>query len=425
MADYEPASLWLGAELRRRRTDAGLSISALADRIHFSKGFISKVETGLKSPSLDFVRLVDATLGANGELIAMVAPAAKASEESSQDSAVGEDRTQVSRIDGSPTASGDTAETALGFDGDASLAAFRSALRNLRDLGQVLDPSQVMEMLRPHASVLRQLARTSEPSVAREVSLVASHFAEFAGWMAQEMGDDVAALRWTDEAVELARAAGDKDVVAYAYVRRANIALYQQDSYGTIAFARQALTMECSNRIKGLAAQREAQGHALAGDYDAFRRCLSLSADLLARSAVRTTGEMVLGSTKIPDPVGLAEGWSLHDLGRSEEAAKVLTRLLESTPRQALRARARISARLALALATVNDVDRACEVIHPVLALGSAARSATIRSDLRQLARILNRRSADPTVQKIMPELSSALTPAGTGAVMFRRRPGT
>ena len=39
-----------GAELRRRRVAAGLSLAQLAARIHYSKGYLSKIETGHKPP---------------------------------------------------------------------------------------------------------------------------------------------------------------------------------------------------------------------------------------------------------------------------------------------------------------------------------------------------------------------------------------
>lgn len=414
MSDHEVSGSSFGSELRRLRMAAGLSLSSLAEQLHYSKGYLSKVEMGRKAPSRDLARRCDAALGADGELSALFTslarPTSKGSLVRSDDFAPTTDVLPSAEVT-VPTLRSRSGPAALGFEGDVSLAAFADIYKNLRDLAQVLDPSQVLEMIRPYASILRELAQTSEAGAAGQASLLASHFAEFAGWMAQEIGDDGAALRWTDDAVTLARAGGDLDLVAYAYVRRANIAMYQQDAYGTIMFARQAQALECSDRTKGLAAQREAQGHALSGDYEAFHRCLSVSADLLARSEAEP-GAIVRGPTKIPDLGALAKGWSLHDLGRSEEAAEILTRLLADTPPAPLRARARIEARLALALATINKVNRACEVVHPVLALGTAARSATIRSDLRQLARILNRRRADPAVRKIMPELSAALTPA-------------
>ncbi|MEV6228063.1 tetratricopeptide repeat protein [Saccharopolyspora shandongensis] len=57
-----------GAELRRLRRAAGLSLSELAKRTHYSKGFLSKVETGTAQPSPALAALCEAELGAVGEL---------------------------------------------------------------------------------------------------------------------------------------------------------------------------------------------------------------------------------------------------------------------------------------------------------------------------------------------------------------------
>jgi len=66
-----------------------------------------------------------------------------------------------------------------------------------------------------------------------------------------------------------------------------------------------------------------------------------------------------------------------------------------------------------------GQVDRACEILHPVLVMLPAIESATIRSDIRQLARILARRwSGHPPVRDLMRELSAALTPPGAHAIV-------
>ncbi|GHI02239.1 helix-turn-helix domain-containing protein [Streptomyces cellostaticus] len=65
-----------GEELRKRRLEAGLSLTALSGAVHYSKAQLSKVERGIKAPSRDLVRLCDAALGANGALIALAAQAA-------------------------------------------------------------------------------------------------------------------------------------------------------------------------------------------------------------------------------------------------------------------------------------------------------------------------------------------------------------
>jgi transcriptional regulator with XRE-family HTH domain/tetratricopeptide (TPR) repeat protein len=416
-------SVPFGAALRRRRLAAGLSTAGLARLIHYSKGYISKVETGLKSPSIDFARRSDAALAAGGELAELVRLAARpvvsgAPVQTVEAAWLPAAAREAAEHPSSGPGSAGVAEVPLGPDEvrsdisvNSSLDVFRTLLESLRELGQTLEPSNIVPMLLPHTTALRQLATRVDPTLSSEVLMLAARFAEYTGWMTQEMGDDVAALRWTDEAVELAQAAGDQDLVAYSYVRRANIALYQQDAYGTISHARQAQDMECAPRVRGLALLREAQGHALAGNYTAFRDCLGRARDLLETGAsMHSANRPVLGSTKIPDLVALAEGWSLYDLGRNEEAVGILSQLFRRTSPEKGRAWARIGARLALALASIRELEQACAIVQPVLVMFPTIESATIRYDLRQLSRILSRWSSDASVKQTMPSLSAVLT---------------
>ncbi|MEV6909060.1 tetratricopeptide repeat protein [Amycolatopsis sp. NPDC051071] len=61
-----------GAELRRRRKAAGLSLTELAARTHYSKGYLSKVETGLATPNPALATLCEAELDAEGMLTALL-----------------------------------------------------------------------------------------------------------------------------------------------------------------------------------------------------------------------------------------------------------------------------------------------------------------------------------------------------------------
>ncbi len=57
-----------GAELRRRRRAAGISLTELAARTHYSKGYLSKVETGLSAPNPALASMCEAELGVEGVL---------------------------------------------------------------------------------------------------------------------------------------------------------------------------------------------------------------------------------------------------------------------------------------------------------------------------------------------------------------------
>ncbi|MFF7393428.1 helix-turn-helix domain-containing protein [Streptomyces scabiei] len=64
------------AQLRRLRHERGLSLTDLARRTHYSKGYLSKIETGTKRATVDVARLCDQVLGAQGELLRLVQQAA-------------------------------------------------------------------------------------------------------------------------------------------------------------------------------------------------------------------------------------------------------------------------------------------------------------------------------------------------------------
>ncbi len=65
-----------GAELKRRRTAVGMSLTGLAAAVHFTKGYLSKVENGKVRVNRDLAKACDQALGADGELLALVAESA-------------------------------------------------------------------------------------------------------------------------------------------------------------------------------------------------------------------------------------------------------------------------------------------------------------------------------------------------------------
>src|SRR6478672_6335445 len=61
-------------ELHRRRVEAGLSLTALADKLHYSKSHVSKIESGVKRASVGFARRCDQVFGTGGALAQLVSP---------------------------------------------------------------------------------------------------------------------------------------------------------------------------------------------------------------------------------------------------------------------------------------------------------------------------------------------------------------
>ena len=67
----EPSELCvhLGRELRRRRTDAGMSQDALAARIKYSQPYVSQAELARELPAGEFFRACDDALRTGGALL--------------------------------------------------------------------------------------------------------------------------------------------------------------------------------------------------------------------------------------------------------------------------------------------------------------------------------------------------------------------
>src|SRR5205814_1065157 len=58
----------------------------------------------------------------------------------------------------------------------------------------------------------------------RQLLDVAALYAEFAGWLHQEVGDVRGAIEWTERALQQALAADDRELVAYVYLRMGQLA---------------------------------------------------------------------------------------------------------------------------------------------------------------------------------------------------------
>jgi len=412
-----------GSELRRRRIAAELSLSGLSRLVHYDKGHLSKIERGIKQPCQDLAYRCDTVLGASGELAALARSLPVTPDLTSDD--LGQEWLMTFEVDGCSHFStlsrrdvlavaggvfmtvGSTA-SATGHDDDETVAGFRAVFDMLRRLSQHVAPAELVPCLVTLTRTLQ--ARTGQP----DMLVLAARFAEFTGWMVQEGGDERAAIRWTNHATDLATRAGDDQMIAYRYVRHADVALYRHDGSGTVNLAQRAQREPGSSRVYSLAAQREAQGHAIAGDYNACRRALDRAAHYVDEPDEVDTGRPVLGTSTVADPVAITTGWCLQDLARSRDAADILAAEVARIPQQAVRAQARYGVRLALALASMHELEQSCATLTPILRTLPRIDSATVRTDLRRLSQMLGRWRHDVAVRMIMADLSAALrAPAG------------
>jgi transcriptional regulator with XRE-family HTH domain len=404
-----------GTLLRNYRLAAGMSLGELARQTNYSKGQVSKIENGRAKPTLGFARQCDDKLGTGGALVAAVRAEPRRVEAAPPEDVwvleLDEDgslryselpRRQVLAGAGALLGYAMTRSAKPAID-SGTLAVLRASFDQQRALGTMASPSLVIAGVVAHLHTLRTLALDNPEPMRAELVLLAARVAEYAGWMSQEAGREADALRWTDRAVVYA-ADHDPHLASFAWFRHAEVALYRHDPARTIELARRAqLNPDAGPRILGLAARCEAQGHAMAGDAGGYQEALDRATELLA--ACQQTAAPVLGPASVPDDLALVRGWALHDLGRPREAAELLDRQLPAIPVTARRARARFGVRRALAHALTSEVDQACLAAREVLADVALVDSATIRVDLRELNRTLNRWHTHHAVSELQCEL--------------------
>jgi transcriptional regulator with XRE-family HTH domain len=415
-----------GDELRRRRVAADLSLRDLARLVHYSRGHLSKVETGRTVASIELARLCDSALGSGGALVGLAASslgrraaAGRRKEGSPVNSDLGMRHWPVPLVRDDLLPSGmpmiaiaiPSPDRISASQAESAAMTFTVLFDQLRQLGQRVFPGALSPSLIAQTQTLRGLAAAAQ-NPARSVLLgLAARYAEYTGWIAQEMGDDHAALWWTNEAVQMAEAAGQPEMGAYALVRRALVGMYRGDAAETIYLARMAQSdPRASERVRGLAALREAQGYALTADGSLCHHALERGREHLAHAADDPAGAM-LGTSTVADPAAMVTGWCLHDLGRPADAAAVLDREITRLPDDAHKARTRFAARRALAYAAAGEVDHACQLTGELVTDAQNLSSATIRLDLVRLSRALNRWPGHAPVRSLQPDLTRALRP--------------
>ncbi|MBD0694052.1 helix-turn-helix domain-containing protein [Streptomyces sp. CBMA123] len=368
-----------GVELARLRARRGLTVRQLARRAGVSEGQISNLESGRRNPTSSVAAACDAALGADGGLIRLTETARRGTA----------DRSLVE------------------VEVEPLVVGYGRILEQLRDIGRSTGPRFVDAALRSTTRVLTEAAPRAEARSRQEVWLLASRFAEYTGWMAQEAGNPAEALRWTDLAVRWGANGGDETIAAYALVRKASIAEHRGDPTAVLLAGRAAVHPAATPLIRAHAARREAQGHAYLGDHGACRDALQRSRDYAReadRPGVRWGPRIENGS-----PL-LIEASCLIGLRQFEQAADLFADELRHRPELPpdTNSRTRFEIRQASALAGIDRLDRACHLVEALLPTIRTLDSATIRTDLGRFADHTRGRAATPG-QRSLIETAAAL----------------
>jgi transcriptional regulator with XRE-family HTH domain len=404
---------WFGSEVRRLRITAGKSLDRLGTEVYLSRSQLGKIEQGDARGSYQLALSLDAALDAHGSLIRLFL------EECARVGPVAPDTDILAR---DPVPPG-----ARGPDPVGCAAAATARLLALRVRSHQAGPYSIVHDLGADVAELHNLAGGAAPDPANPVWPVILRYAELLGWTTQETGHDAIALRWTRAMADWARRLGDTDALGYALIRQSQRARRRGDAETAVILARRAGAMGgISPRLAQFAAQREAQACALAGDEPAYCKALDrYHALVAATSQTEHDAAQLPWWGPEPDPAyersRLLEATCLVDLADFRTATTLFDQGMAhlGTARTGY---ARLAIRHAIAYANVGEPEHACQIMLGSLPTVARQGSASLRSDLKLLNRVLNRHRHSSVVRALLPDLTTAARAPSIPGTPFRYR---
>jgi hypothetical protein len=403
------AAHYLGAEIRRRRADRGMTQQDLAKRVLHSADLVRKIESAERSPSRDFVVLCDDVLGARGALV-WLWPLLH--------------REQVQRSGRGPGHPGgfDSAATdrpvldwLVGSVPPASSGVADSVDLDVEHLRRLRRADQSGGAATTYPRLLAHLGDGFDALVARSPRLAAGYL-ELAGYEAVDLGADGCAQRHYLRALDIASRAGDRRYGGYLIgVSLAHLALHAGDDVHAERLAAVALSGTGPDATPAMRAAFHAvlaRARARRGDERGCTEELLHAEEALASSAPADEPEWMgyFGEADLADE----RAHCLFDLRRDGPAQREASTAVTLLPPSRVRRLAMDTALSACALARAGDLDGACHVGREAVA--HAARTTSFRSTHRVTLMLaeLQPHTATPVVRDLVDYAAAVLPPAPT-----------
>ncbi|GAB3138450.1 hypothetical protein GCM10027290_05840 [Micromonospora sonneratiae] len=420
-----------GPRLRELRIQRGLSLRRLGQQVHCSHGYLWDLEAGGKRPSASVAALLDAALGAGGQLRALVTSVSADSggltasvaapvldglgglefapdwrhgaevaaelwrrDMQRRDLLVGAGfsaaafvapafRWLTVRLDEPPVGDGERLVGQPDVDTIRQITSVYRGLDNRYGGGHVRDG--LVRFLDMEVATL--LRGRFDAGTGAALFSAAAEATQLAGWTSYDVGLHGLAQRYMVQALRMAATAGDRPLGAEILAAMSHQAAYLGASAEAVDLARAAGRTAAESGIAAIQAESavlEAQGHAVGGDEAACAAALDRAERAFDR-AERTSAPQWIGYF---DEAYLSAkfGHCFVALGRGETAARFAVRSLEMDGHAYARGRQFNLALLALAHAQAGDPEQASVVGCQAAEAAEGLRSERARGYLATLA---------------------------------------
>ncbi|RGC66954.1 Helix-turn-helix protein [Micromonospora sp. MW-13] len=347
-----------GAELRRLRMSAGLSLRQLAPLVLSSRGHLHDLETGRRRPTVELAARLDDVLDASGFLSGMLHPSPAPRDPERLAYAARHPR----RVD------------------PATLHILAELLAAHRRLEDTLGSTPLLPTIRTQLDLVTTLVVEVAGALRPQVVDLAAQWAQFGGWLFAAGDRRRVASRWYGTALEWGTEAGNADMIATALSMRGHLAWSERRSGPLIGLSAAAVRQPASPGVRAIAAQQQARGHALIGEAEAVTDLLDQAVELNEAASQAPDREPPWIYFHSAAYLAMQRGLAYRLLGWDAQAIEHLRLGLAGLPAESAGAAwtGPYLLRLAAALADTGDVGEALGVYERVQSLGHATRTISL-----------------------------------------------
>lgn len=289
---------------------------------------------------------------------------------------------------------------------DPAVVEHFAALRALLvDADNRLGGIGVLPTARQQLDVIAEFRRAARGELRDQLLSTQARWAEFVGWLSDDLGDQADGTWWLAQAADMAQEADDTEFVAYLFARRAQRAADGPDQDRVLGLAGVATRTGGPPHVAAFAAVQRAHGHAIAGEERGFRIALDEARQRIDACAA---ADGALGSFCTGPYLWAQEGDGWLRLHEPKTATDCFGRALTEWPDSYRRERGLCLSRLATAHLAAGEPDEAGRTAMHALRLADMTQSRRIRREVIGVGRRISRFAHRPAVRPLLDALPSA-----------------
>ncbi|MFC3450746.1 helix-turn-helix domain-containing protein [Amycolatopsis speibonae] len=412
-ATPDTAHARLAGEIRRLRKAAKLSQPELAQRIGYSRNYVSMAERRSGNlPSQPLVNAIDTVLGAGGALRGLRGQAKREQRDLRLSAATGPANVvEAADQKGLALRLAETDSTSdspqLGPNLEDVLSHLREQWHLLVKTDNLLGPRYALSGVLSQLDAVEELLASVRPEQRRDIVRVGAQYAESASWLYEDMCDVTTARRWCSQSLEWGLEADDQPMVTWALFRRSQqVAERNAGQILSLVQAARRASRDLPTPMRAALAQQEAYGLALDGDELQAQTRID-EAQNWAATDINGEARGGHGSFCTPDYLEVQRARCWLALGDPARAIELFEHHVPRLPTVYQRDRGMALGQLAQAYVSYGEPEQAARVAVEALRIGRRGSSLRTVADVKAVGGRLKDHAQLAPVSQLIAELAA------------------